>query len=191
MGIVICENILRHLDAEEQRAESIEQSGAQNAEAPCAIRHAPCAKLETIHRAVSEVGSAVFTAVMTTVVSFLPVFTMIGEEGKLFKPLAYTKTFALLASILIALAVIPPAAYLLFGRKKARKGRANSPSEPPRRNDGSAGGVALPLDSGLTRLSLFAHKTVFFRGGEHRFVLFFQGCVLQNGLWGRPCRLTA
>ena len=98
MGIVVCENILRHMD----QAESDDN------------------RLETIHRAVSEVGSAVLTAVLTTVVSFLPVFTMIGAEGKLFKPLAFTKTFALLASILIALSVIPPAAYLLFG--KTRKG---------------------------------------------------------------------
>lgn len=105
MGIVICENILRHLD-----------------QAP---PDEP--RLETVHRAASEVGSAVLTAVMTTVVSFLPVFTMTGEEGKLFKPLAYTKTFALIASILIALAVIPPAAYLLFGKLK---GRAHSPGAP-------------------------------------------------------------
>jgi Cu(I)/Ag(I) efflux system membrane protein CusA/SilA len=95
MGIVICENILRHLDL--------------------AAPDEP--RLETIHRAISEVGSAVFTAVMTTVVSFLPVFTMIGAEGKLFKPLAFTKTFALLASIFIALAILPAAATLLFGRK--------------------------------------------------------------------------
>jgi Cu(I)/Ag(I) efflux system membrane protein CusA/SilA len=105
MGIVVCENILRHIDMA-----SPDES-----------------RLETVHRAVSEVGSAVFTAVMTTVVSFLPVFTMIGAEGKLFKPLAFTKTFALLASIIIALAVLPPAAYMLFGKKK---GRARSPSAP-------------------------------------------------------------
>jgi Cu(I)/Ag(I) efflux system membrane protein CusA/SilA len=101
MGIVICENILRHVDL--------------------APPDEP--RLETIHRAASEVGSAVLTAVLTTVVGFLPVFTMTGAEGKLFKPLAYTKTFALLASILIALAVIPPAAYLLFGRKTKEKKR--------------------------------------------------------------------
>jgi copper/silver efflux system protein len=96
MGIVICENILRHLDLA-----SPDES-----------------RLETIHRAISEVGSAVLTAVMTTVVSFLPVFTMLGAEGKLFKPLAFTKTFALLASIFIALAILPAAASLLFGKKK-------------------------------------------------------------------------
>ncbi len=99
MGIVVCENILRHLK-----------------EAP-----AEESKLNVVHRAASEVGSAVLTAVMTTVVSFLPVFTMLGAEGKLFKPLAYTKTFALLASITIALTVLPAAAYTLFCGKVSRK----------------------------------------------------------------------
>ena len=40
---------------------------------------------------------------------------MTGEAGRLFKPLAYTKTFALIASIIVALAIIPPVAHLLFG----------------------------------------------------------------------------
>ena len=119
MGIVICENILRHIDQ------------APDGEP----------RLETVHRAVSEVGGAVFTAVLTTVISFLPVFTMIGAEGKLFKPLAFTKTFALISSIIIALSILPPASYLLFGKKT---GRANSPSEPPRKNNGSVGHLALP-----------------------------------------------
>lgn len=96
MGIVLCENILRHLD----RAEPGES------------------RLEVVFRGASEVGGAVLTAVLTTVVSFLPVFTMEAAEGKLFKPLAYTKTFALIASILVALVVIPPAAHLLFTRRK-------------------------------------------------------------------------
>ncbi len=100
MGIVICENILRNLD-EADPGES---------------------KLNVVHRAASEVGGAVLTAVATTVISFLPVFTMIGAEGKLFKPLAYTKTFALIASVVTALAIIPPAAHLLFcGRIQGKK----------------------------------------------------------------------
>ncbi|MFC1671909.1 efflux RND transporter permease subunit, partial [Planctomycetota bacterium] len=68
MGVVICENILRHL-GDAQPGES---------------------RLEVVHRATTEVGSAIVTAIATTIVSFLPVFTMIGAEGKLFKPLAYT-----------------------------------------------------------------------------------------------------
>jgi len=109
MGIVVCENILRHL-ARESGGGSREPD-TEPAQHPARDRrHA----LNVVHRAASEVGGAVFTAVATTVVSFLPVFTMIGAEGKLFKPLAYTKTFALIASIVIALTVLPPAAYILF-----------------------------------------------------------------------------
>ncbi|RKY11559.1 MAG: AcrB/AcrD/AcrF family protein [Planctomycetota bacterium] len=99
MGIIICENILKHLD------EAAEDDN----------------KLEVVYRAASEVGSAVLTAVSTTVVSFLPVFTMTGAEGKLFKPLAFTKTFALLASVIVALTIMPPAAHLLFTIKGSMK----------------------------------------------------------------------
>jgi len=56
----------------------------------------------------------VLTAVSRTIISFLPVFTMFGSEGKCFKPLAFTKTFALAASVIVALTIIPPAAHLLF-----------------------------------------------------------------------------
>jgi copper/silver efflux system protein len=95
MGIILNENILKHLeeaDPEEDR-------------------------LEVILRASTEVGSAVLTAIATTVISFLPVFTMIGAEGKLFRPLAFTKTFVLLASVTVALTIIPPMAHLLLARK--------------------------------------------------------------------------
>ncbi len=92
MGIVITENIVKHLDK------------AAPEENP----------LETIYRATTEVGGAVLTAVGTTVISFLPVFTLQAAEGKLFKPLAFTKTFALIASAIVALTIIPPMAHLLF-----------------------------------------------------------------------------
>lgn len=98
MGIIICENILKRLDEAHPNKPSI----------------------EVIFEAATEVGSAVLTAVSTTIVSFLPVFTMQAAEGKLFKPLAYTKTFALIASIILALTVIPPLAHIFF--TKERKG---------------------------------------------------------------------
>jgi len=99
MGIIICENILKHLE----RAHPEENS------------------LEVIYRASREVGSAVLTAVSTTVVGFLPVFTMEAAEGKLFRPLAFTKTFALFASVIVALTVIPALAHILFpGKEKGR-----------------------------------------------------------------------
>ncbi|NOX59966.1 MAG: efflux RND transporter permease subunit [Planctomycetes bacterium] len=99
MGIIVCENILKHLEEADPEAN----------------------RLEVIYTASSEVGSAILTAVSTTIVSFLPVFTMEAAEGKLFRPLAFTKTYALLASVIVALTIIPPAAHMLFTR--ARKGR--------------------------------------------------------------------
>ncbi len=92
MGIILSENILKHLD----------EAGPEDS------------RLEVIFRAASEVGRPVLTAILTTVVSFLPVFVMVGPEGKLFKPLAFTKTFALLASVIVALTLIPPFAHILF-----------------------------------------------------------------------------
>lgn len=95
MGIILTQNIVQHL-----------------AEAPPGEN-----RLETIYRAASEVGSAVLTAISTTVIGFLPVFVMTGPEGKLFKPLAFTKTFCLIGSVIVALTVIPAAAHILFSRK--------------------------------------------------------------------------
>lgn len=76
---------------------------------------------ESLFQASMEVASAIITAVATTVISFLPVFTMEAAEGKLFKPLAYTKTFALAASIIVALTLLPPAAQALFSIKIQRQ----------------------------------------------------------------------
>ncbi|MDX2359468.1 MAG: efflux RND transporter permease subunit [Crocinitomicaceae bacterium] len=75
----------------------------------------------TIYIATTEVASAVVTAVATTIVSFLPVFTMEAAEGKLFRPLAFTKSFALLASIILAVTIIPPLAEQLFKLKSKGK----------------------------------------------------------------------
>lgn len=95
MGVILSENMLRHME-QMKKDESL---------------------LEVIYTATVEVASAVITAVSTTIVSFLPVFTMIAAEGKLFKPLAYTKTFALIASIIIAITLIPPFAHWVFSLK--------------------------------------------------------------------------
>ncbi len=95
MGIIVCENILRHMDEADPEDST----------------------LETVFEATREVAGAVLTSVATTIVSFLPVFTMTGAEGKLFTPLAFTKTFALVAAVIVALAIIPPAAQLLFGAR--------------------------------------------------------------------------
>ncbi len=96
VGIILSENIVRHLD----------ENGEE-----LAIN-------TVIYNATTEVSGAILTAVMTTIISFIPVFTMIGAEGKLFRPLAFTKTFALVASIIVALFLIPPFAAYLFKKRR-------------------------------------------------------------------------
>lgn len=100
MGIIFTENILRHLKQSPDNED----------------------RFKIVLRASKEVWGAVVTAVLTTIVSFLPLFTMEGAEGKLFKPLAFTKTFALSASLAVALFVIPPLAHLVYsGRIRASR----------------------------------------------------------------------
>ena len=98
VGVILSENIIRHLDENGNKL-PINQ---------------------VVYNATAEVSGAIVTAVMTTIISFIPVFTMIGAEGKLFRPLAYTKTFALTASIIVALFLIPPFAAFLFGKKNIK-----------------------------------------------------------------------
>ena len=99
VGIILSENIIRHLEEADKKL-----------------------SINTIvYNATVEVSGAIVTAVMTTIISFIPVFTMIGAEGKLFRPLAFTKTFALTASLIIALFLIPPFAAFLFRKKSIKK----------------------------------------------------------------------
>ncbi len=103
VGIVFTENIVRHLDLPENR-------GIKG-------RHL----MNVIYQATTEVASAIVTALATTIVSFLPVFAMQAAEGKLFKPLAFTKTFALLASLVIGIIIIPALAHVVFSIRFDKK----------------------------------------------------------------------
>lgn len=79
-------------------------------------------KLESvIYSAVSEVSSAVMTGMATTIVSFLPVFAMQAQEGKMFHPLAFTKSFALLSSLILGITVLPTLAYWVLSLRLPRK----------------------------------------------------------------------
>ncbi|WP_299434655.1 efflux RND transporter permease subunit [uncultured Aquimarina sp.] len=99
VGVILSENIIRHLDEDKEGL-----------------------PVNTVvYNATTEVSGAILTAVLTTIISFIPVFTMIGAEGKLFRPLAFTKTMALTASIIIALFLIPPFAAYLFRKRSIKK----------------------------------------------------------------------
>ncbi|HMO18746.1 MAG TPA: efflux RND transporter permease subunit [Oligoflexia bacterium] len=69
---------------------------------------------QIVYEGASEVGGAIFVAVSNTIIAFIPVFFLTGQEGKLFKPLAFTKTFAIGSSVILALTVVPVMCYLLF-----------------------------------------------------------------------------
>jgi len=93
LGIILSENVIRHMQ---------EQGGSKD------LRR-------TIQEAAIEVAPAIVTAVSTTIISFIPVFTLEAAEGKLFRPLAFTKTFALTASVLVALFLLPTFIHMVFG----------------------------------------------------------------------------
>ncbi|MGB0523988.1 MAG: efflux RND transporter permease subunit [Flammeovirgaceae bacterium] len=95
LGIILSENIIKHLDESKTDKKLI----------------------DIIYKASAEVSAAIVTAVATTIVSFIPVFTLEAAEGKLFRPLAFTKTFALLAALLVTLLILPTLAHWAFGLK--------------------------------------------------------------------------
>jgi len=93
--VVMVENIYRHL--EEHREHSMR---------------------EAILVAAQEIGRPLFFAILIIIAVFLPVFTLQGIEGKLFKPLAYAVTFSMFGSILMALCIAPMLCALLLKLKK-------------------------------------------------------------------------
>lgn len=107
VGIVFVENIIRHLEMPENQ-------GAKGREL-----------MRVIYEATVEVASAITTALATTIVSFIPVFAMESAEGKLFRPLAFTKTFALLGAFILGLVMLPALTHLVFGidydKKRVRR----------------------------------------------------------------------
>ncbi len=99
LGIILTENVIRY--QEENPGQS---------------------SFKLIYNASAEVSGAILTAVSTTIVSFIPVFALEGAEGKLFRPLAFTKTYALIAAVIIALFVLPALAHWLTGIRISKRG---------------------------------------------------------------------
>src|SRR5688572_29135338 len=75
-------------------------------------------KMEIIERSSKQVGPGVFYSTIIVITSFLPVFLLTGMEGKLFSPLAWTKTFILIIDAFLAITLTPVlVSYFLKGRK--------------------------------------------------------------------------
>ncbi len=103
VGIVFTENIIRHIELPENE-------GASGKEL-----------MKIVYEATVEVASAIMTALATTIVSFIPVFAMQAAEGKLFRPLAFTKTFAILSSLVVGIILVPTLAQLVFSIRLDKK----------------------------------------------------------------------
>jgi Cu(I)/Ag(I) efflux system membrane protein CusA/SilA len=91
-AIIMVENAHKHLNYDEERV----KEGAQ-----------PRAHGELILEAAKEVGPSLFFSLLIITVSFLPVFVLGGESGRLFRPLAFTKTFAMAAASVLSVTIIP------------------------------------------------------------------------------------
>jgi Cu(I)/Ag(I) efflux system membrane protein CusA/SilA len=81
-------------------------------------------RLEIMLKAIREVGKPVFYSLLIITVSFLPIFTLEAQEGRLFKPLAYTKTFSMLFAAILAI-TLAPALIPMFVRGKIRSEERN------------------------------------------------------------------
>ncbi|MCR9145096.1 MAG: CusA/CzcA family heavy metal efflux RND transporter [bacterium] len=94
-SVVMVENLHKHLERE----------GAMNSDSAGGTPTTP--HLEIVRRAAVEVGPALFFSLLIITVSFLPVLALGGQSGRLFTPLALTKTFAIACASIIAVTVIP------------------------------------------------------------------------------------
>ncbi len=90
-GVVMVENIHRHLTEKPEEAK----------------KHAHAGKTEIVLYAAKEVGRPIVFGIFIIIVVFLPLFTLEGFEGKMFSPLAFTISFALLGSLVLSLTLVP------------------------------------------------------------------------------------
>ena len=71
-------------------------------------------RLDIIIAAAKEVGPALFFGLLVITVSFMPIFTLEAQEGRLFKPLAFTKTFAMASAAILSITLVPALMYLFI-----------------------------------------------------------------------------
>jgi Cu(I)/Ag(I) efflux system membrane protein CusA/SilA len=130
-AIVMTENVIRHCErAEEEKRKKVisesvnsNQSEGTAGTAPDSLdagllitRRSRLTAAETwrvVLEASKQVGRPIFFAMAIIILAFIPVFSLTGQEGKLFHPLAFTKTFAMIGSTLLAVSIVPVLCSLL------------------------------------------------------------------------------
>jgi len=105
-GIVMTENVIRHCErATEERSQTV-SSGAESMPPP-QRQLTPKEIFSLTLTASRQVGRPMVFSMFIIILAFVPVFLLTGQEGKLFHPLAYTKTFALVGAVLLAVTAVP------------------------------------------------------------------------------------
>src|SRR5690606_3382102 len=92
-AVVMIENAHKHLEHWESDHPGEELAGKE--------------RWRVITDAAAEVGPALFLSLLIITFSFLPIFTLQGQEGKLFGPLAFTKTYAMAAAAILSITLVP------------------------------------------------------------------------------------
>jgi Cu(I)/Ag(I) efflux system membrane protein CusA/SilA len=92
-GIVMTENVIRHCERLEAARPGVRPTRAEI--------------WQVTLQAAQQVGRPIFFAMLIIILAFVPVFMLLGEEGKLFRPLAFTKTFAMVGATLLAVTIVP------------------------------------------------------------------------------------
>jgi Cu(I)/Ag(I) efflux system membrane protein CusA/SilA len=127
-AIVMIENMHKHLERDIRAKRDRLRVAGQSVPEDDAVLHTRELTSQELWGAVvrssKEVGPALFFSLLIITVSFLPVFTLEAQEGRLFKPLAWTKTLAMAASSLLALTLVP-VTMGLFIRGKLHAERSN------------------------------------------------------------------
>jgi Cu(I)/Ag(I) efflux system membrane protein CusA/SilA len=122
-AIVMIENMHKHLERAVEARERALGRESIGRSLDTALLTAP-ERWQVVRESAKEVGPALFFSLLIITVSFLPVFALEGQEGRLFKPLAFTKTFAMAAASLLSVTLVP-VTMGLFIRGRIYRERAN------------------------------------------------------------------
>jgi Cu(I)/Ag(I) efflux system membrane protein CusA/SilA len=122
-GIVMTENVIRHCEEAEKRKAMLGAAAAHPAdgtgpvsvhsEPSLSARLTPAETYACTLAAAKQVGRPIFFAMAIIILAFIPVFVLGGQEGKLFHPLAFAKTFACVGATLLAVTLVPVLCSLL------------------------------------------------------------------------------
>ena len=125
-GIVMTENVIRHCEEAETKKKKVISGSVSSDQSngvttgsldtdPLLTDHSltPAERLQVTLEAATQVGRPIFFAMAIIILAFVPVFAMGGQEGKLFHPLAFTKTFACVGATLLAVTLVPVLCSLL------------------------------------------------------------------------------